>query len=177
VVEREETLRDALGFDVRAVADPTLERGRQVVERAGQPGEVANTYRLTIVDGVEADRVLVRSVVLVAPVEEIRRVGARVPTVPAAVPTNIEGIIRDAAARYGADPDQLLRVAWCESRYNPNAYNPSGAAGLFQFMPRTWAANSARVGLAGASPFDPVAAANVAAWMFARGAAAQWSCK
>jgi hypothetical protein len=44
-------------------------------------------------------------------------------------------------------------------------------------MPRTWAANSGRAGLAGASPFDPVAAADVAAWMFARGSASLWTCK
>ena len=71
-----------------------------------------------------------------------------------------------------------LRVGWCESRYNPSAINArSGASGLFQFMPATWAANSVRAGYAGASVFDPVASANVAAYMFSRGQAAQWSCK
>jgi hypothetical protein len=34
-----------------------------------------------------------------------------------------------------------------------------------------------RAGYAGASVFDPVASANVAAYMFARGQAGQWSCK
>jgi soluble lytic murein transglycosylase-like protein len=70
-----------------------------------------------------------------------------------------------------------MRVAYCESRYNPGAYNASGAAGLFQFMPGTWAVNSVRAGFAGASVYDPVAAANVAAWMFARGQAYQWVCR
>ena len=83
----------------------------------------------------------------------------------------------DAAAAQGADADQLLRVAYCESRYNPGAYNASGASGLFQFLPSTWAANSVRAGFAGASVFDPVAAANVAAWMFVRGQAGQWVCR
>ncbi|PYN10307.1 MAG: transglycosylase, partial [Candidatus Rokuibacteriota bacterium] len=83
-----------------------------------------------------------------------------------------------AAAAWGADPDQLLRVAWCESRYNPYAVNArSGAAGLFQFMPATWAANSVRAGYGGASVFDAVANANTAAYMFRNGQAAQWSCK
>jgi soluble lytic murein transglycosylase-like protein len=72
----------------------------------------------------------------------------------------------------------LLRVAWCESRYNPSAINArSGASGLFQFMPGTWAANSVRAGHAGASAFDPVASANTAAYMFRNGQAWQWSCK
>ena len=44
-------------------------------------------------------------------------------------------------------------------------------------MPATWAANSVRAGFAGASVFDPAAAANVAAWMFARGSAGQWTCR
>jgi hypothetical protein len=73
---------------------------------------------------------------------------------------------------------ELLRVAWCESRYNPGAYNTSsGASGLFQFMPRTWAANSVRAGYAGASVFDAVANANTAAYMFRNNQAWQWTCK
>ena len=49
--------------------------------------------------------------------------------------------------------------------------------GSSSFMPRTWAANSVRAGYAGASVFDPVASANVAAWMFARGSANLWTCR
>ena len=82
-----------------------------------------------------------------------------------------------AAAAQGANAEQLLRVAYCESRYNPGAYNASGASGLFQFLPSTWAANSVRAGFAGASVWDPVASANVAAYMFARGQAGQWVCR
>ena len=32
----------------------------------------------------------------------------------------------------------LRRVPRCESGWNPYARNPSGASGLFQFMPSTW---------------------------------------
>jgi len=113
---------------------------------------------------------------VVTPVTEVRRVGTK-PAALAPAPAEIESIIRAAAARWGADPTQLLRVAWCESRYNPLAYNASGASGLFQFMPRTWAANSVRAGYGGASAFDPVASANTAAFMFSMGQAGQWTCK
>src|SRR2546428_12109658 len=100
------------------------------------------------------------------------------PRPPPRPPAEIDSVIRDAAARYGADAEQLLRVAWCESRYDPSAYNPTHAdSGLFQFIPTTWAANSVRAGYVGASPFDPVAAANVAAWMFSRGSASLWTCR
>ena len=49
--------------------------------------------------------------------------------------------------------------------------------GLFQFLPRTWTANSARAGYAGVSVFDAVANANTAAYMFANQQARQWACK
>ena len=173
IAEREETVRETGPFPVRYIADPNLDRGVQIVVSPGQPAISASTYRVRTVDGREVERVLLASVEISGPVEEVRRSGVRAPVAAG----DIEATIRDAAARQGADPDQLLRVAWCESRYNPNAVNPSGASGLFQFMPATWAANSVRAGFAGASVFDPAAAANVAAWMFARGSAGQWTCR
>lgn len=172
----EVVLREPLPFAVQTQPDTTLPVGRVVVATAGVAGLADNTYRVEFADGLESGRTLVASAVVVTPVAEVRRVGTR-PAVPAAAPADIEAIIRAAAAKWGADPTQLLRVAWCESRYNPSAYNASGASGLFQFMPRTWAANSVRAGYAGASVWDPVASANVAAYMFSIGQAGQWTCK
>lgn len=169
-------VREPLPFTVQTREDATLPAGRVVVATAGIAGLADNTYRVEVADGVEAGRTLVDSALVVTPVAEVRRVGTK-PAVPVAAPAEIEAIIRAAAARWGADPAQLLRVAWCESRYNPLAYNASGASGLFQFMPRTWAANSVRAGYGGASVFDPVASANTAAYMFGNGQAWQWSCK
>jgi len=176
VAGREVVVREPLPFTVETVRDATLPTGRVVVATAGVAGLADNTYLVQIEDGVEAARTLVGSVEIVTPVAEVRRVGTK-PAAPAAAPAEIEAIIRAAAAQWGADPTQLLRVAWCESRYNPSAYNASGASGLFQFMPRTWAANSVRAGYTGASVFDPVASANVAAYMFRNGQAWQWTCK
>jgi hypothetical protein len=174
VADYDTVVREALAFPVQVVQDATLAAGRTVVVTAGIAGLADNTYRVHVVDGAEAGRTLLGSLEVVTPVAEVRRVGTK----PAPAPGDIESIIRTAAAAWGADPNQLLRVAWCESRYNPSALNSrSGAAGLFQFMPATWAANSVRAGYAGASVFDPAASANVAAYMFARGQAAQWSCK
>lgn len=169
-------VREPLPFTVQTREDATLPAGRVVVATVGIAGLADNTYRVEVADGVEAGRTLVDSALVVTPVAEVRRVGTK-PAVPVAAPAEIEAIIRAAAARWGADPAQLLRVAWCESRYNPLAYNASGASGLFQFMPRTWAANSVRAGYGGASVFDPVASANTAAYMFGNGQAWQWSCK
>ena len=67
-----------------------------------------------------------------------------------------------------------LRVAWCESRYHPNSVNSrTGAAGLFQFMPSTWAASP----YATQSPFDPVANTQAALWLYKRSGPGRWSCK
>ncbi|MEA2645535.1 MAG: trimeric autotransporter adhesin, partial [Chloroflexota bacterium] len=85
---------------------------------------------------------------------------------------SIPDIIRAAAAKWGANPDQLLRVANCESHFNPRAYNSSsGASGLFQFKPSTYAAHG------GTNIWDPVEQSDIAAKMFSQGLARQWGCK
>ena len=174
IADYDTVVREVLAFPVQVVQDGTLAAGRTVVVTAGLAGLADNTYRVHVVDGAEAGRTLVSSFEVVTPVAEVRRVGTK----PAPAPGDIESIIRAAAGAWGADANQLLRVAWCESHYNPSAVNArSGAAGLFQFMPATWAANSVRAGYAGASVFDPVANANTAAFMFRNGQAWQWSCK
>lgn len=51
---------------------------------------------------------------------------------------HVPACLRRAAIRHHV-PYRLLRtIAWCESRLQPGAYNPSGAGGLMQFMPATW---------------------------------------
>ena len=174
VADYDTVVRETLPFSVEVIYDAELAAGKTTVVTAGVTGLADNTYRIHVVDGAEAGRALVASTVVVSPVAEVRRVGTK----PAPAPSDIEAVIRSAAAAWGADPDQLLRVAWCESRYNAYAVNArSGAAGLFQFMPATWAVNSVRAGYGGASVFDAVANANTAAYMFRNGQAAQWSCK
>ena len=92
-----------------------------------------------------------------------------------APPANIATIITNAFSPLGqAAVTWALRVAWCESRYHPNSVNSSsGASGLFQFMPSTWAGTP----WASQSPFDPVANANAAAWLYSHYGPGRWSCK
>ncbi len=174
VADREATVREEVPYPISFLFDPDRDAGHQVVLSPGAPGLVENTYLVRTVDGQEVGRTLLGSLEITAPVPEVRARGTR----PPAAPREIAVIIKAAATHWGADPDQLLRVAYCESRYDPLAYNPAhGDSGLFQFIPRTWAVNSVRAGYEGASVFDPVANANVAAWMFAHAQAWQWSCK
>ena len=90
-------------------------------------------------------------------------------------PAWIGKIINDAFSPLGqAAVTWALRVAWCESRYHPNSVNSdSGASGLFQFMPGTWSGTP----WASKSPFDPVANAQAAAWLYSHYGPGRWSCK
>ena len=97
------------------------------------------------------------------------------PSLTVANPTAIQQIILDAFARLGAGAQQwALRVAKCESNYNPLAVNRySGASGLFQFLPSTWALTPQHA----QSVFDAVANAQAAAWLYQRSGPSQWSCQ
>ncbi len=65
--------------------------------------------------------------------------------------------------------EEALAIIDCESNGDPNAYNPySGASGLFQFLPSTWASTAPKAGYAGVSVFEPVANVASAAWLGAR---------
>jgi hypothetical protein len=62
--------------------------------------------------------------------------------------------------------EEALRIINCESNGDPDAVNPySGAAGLFQFLPSTWATTAPAAGYPDASPFDPEANTASAAWL------------
>ncbi|HEU4480351.1 MAG TPA: transglycosylase SLT domain-containing protein [Actinomycetota bacterium] len=87
---------------------------------------------------------------------------------PVAAPGSIEEIIYNAAAAHGIDGAYLLSVAACESGLDPNAYNPAGYHGLFQFDQTTWSAYGS------GSIYDPVAQANAAASLLAAGQASRW---
>ncbi|MGC4107974.1 MAG: SH3 domain-containing protein [Thermomicrobiales bacterium] len=83
-------------------------------------------------------------------------------------------IIYDAADRYGQPRADMLRVAMCESNLDPSAVNgSSGASGLFQFMPSTFASTP----YADQDIFDAWASANAAGWMWSVGRRNEWECQ
>jgi hypothetical protein len=90
-------------------------------------------------------------------------------------PAYIAKIITDAFSPLGPAAVQwAMNVAYCESRYHPNSVNSdSGASGLFQFLPSTWGGTP----WASQSPFDPVANAQAAAWLYSHYGPGRWSCK
>jgi len=48
-----------------------------------------------------------------------------------------EPLIREAEVRYRLPPGLMQALIWAESRFNPMAVSPAGAAGLAQLMPGT----------------------------------------
>ena len=64
-----------------------------------------------------------------------------------------------------ADVNRAMRVAWCESMFDPKATDHrSGAVGIFKHLPKYWAERAEKAGFAGASPTDPEASVAAAAW-------------
>jgi len=90
-------------------------------------------------------------------------------------PPYIAKVINDAFSPLGPAAVQwAINVAYCESRYHPNSVNSdSGASGLFQFMPGTWGGTP----WASQSPFDPVANAQAAAWLYSHYGPRRWTCQ
>lgn len=93
-------------------------------------------------------------------------------TVPAPVsggafPAAVERWRGTVAAYFpSARVDAALAIIQCESHGDPNAYNPySGASGLFQFLPATWATVATSAGFGEASVFDGEANIATAAWL------------
>ena len=86
----------------------------------------------------------------------------------------VQDIIRAAFAPYGPGAVEWgLRVARCESGYNPRAVNGAGPYyGLFQFLTSTFRATP----YGGGDIFDAATNARAAAWKFANGGANAWGC-
>jgi hypothetical protein len=91
--------------------------------------------------------------------------------------------IEAASRRHGCPElaEEMYRVLWRESRFDPLAISSSGALGVAQFVRSTWREMVGRMRRAGAlredliySPIDPHAAADVMAWAWARGMGYHW---
>lgn len=69
------------------------------------------------------------------------------------------------------DVNRAVRIAWCESRFDPNHMDLStGGVGLFNHLPRYWEERASNAGFPGADATDPKASTAAAAWEVYNGA-------
>lgn len=80
--------------------------------------------------------------------------------------------IHGAAVTYGASESWMRAVSYCESTWNRFAANPSGATGLFQFMPSTWASTP----YGGRDIYSVKWQSLAGAWMYSNGRSGEWVC-
>jgi hypothetical protein len=86
-------------------------------------------------------------------------------------------MVRGLARRHGVSVNTALRVAGCESGFNPRAYSPAGPyAGIYQQDADLWPARARRYGHAGASPFDAYANIDVSLRMARAVGWGHWGC-
>jgi hypothetical protein len=72
------------------------------------------------------------------------------------------------------DVNKAVRIAWCESRFDPNASDlRTGGVGLFNHLPQYWEARATNAGFQGVAATDPEASTAAAAWEVYNGAG--WS--
>lgn len=137
-----ETVTELVPFAVQEVEDPTLVKGNRVVRSTGKAGQRTTTYSLDVVGGVVVGRTVVASVVTVAPVDQVIRVGTAElpdPSTVAVEPGTAQAMGKEMAAARGWGDDQFacLLALWNkESGWRWNAENKSsGAYGIPQSLP------------------------------------------
>ncbi len=90
----------------------------------------------------------------------------------------LKRMIRCAARRWRVrgGPDKAVSVARCESRFDPEAYNPGGYAGVYQQATRYWRARARAYGFRDYSVYNGRANVVVSVRMAHREGWGAWSC-
>jgi resuscitation-promoting factor RpfB len=119
--------------------DPSNYIGTNTVVRQGKNGSSTVTYRLIYVDGKYSGRVVLSSVPVNDPVDQITKVGSKPAQVAAVVPAGTAQKIAATMVKargWGTDQFSCLVSLWSkESGWRTNASNPSGAYGIPQALP------------------------------------------
>jgi Transglycosylase SLT domain len=125
----------------------------------------------------------VQSIPVVQPVAEVQEVYKPIVPEVKIVPQGkvlsgeeLSILINAKCIEFGCNPEQLLRVMYCESG-GRNVVGSGTYIGIFQFLPSTFNANAKRVGIMNADIWNMEHQVIVATWMFSKGQAGQWGCK
>jgi hypothetical protein len=115
--------------------DPNLLKGVTKVTQEGENGRKELKYRVTRENGVEIKRELLSESVVETAIDKIVLKGTK----KVVVYGNWGPVVDEMSARYGANPDGLAKIMYCESGGNAASYNSAGPYyGLFQFHMSTW---------------------------------------
>ncbi|KAD3515506.1 DUF348 domain-containing protein [Arthrobacter yangruifuii] len=153
----EETVTEPVPFSSTEVPDANLPEGETKVTTAGVNGERSRVFSVTVVDGKEISRTLVKESVVREPVAETVAKGTRKPVeakpaAPAAGAAAPPAAARPAPAAGGAAPASgtWAALAQCESGGNWHINNGNGYYGGLQFSSGSWLG-------AGGGAYAPVA--------------------
>lgn len=116
-------------------------------------------------------------------------VSSEAPSSVAVAPTvvvpegEIQQYIYDQAVAHGLDPQRMLRIAYCESKFSPTAVNKDyyagggNPSGIYQYLPETWKRIGGRSGYEATDVFNWQQNVRVTMWAFANGYSGEWACK
>lgn len=125
------TVTEEVPFQTLTTNSADLLKGEEEVTQAGVPGTVTKKYKLVLVDGREASRILVSKTATLEPVTEKVTVGTKAKPKPAATPTSTAAPVMMNEAMWD-------KIAQCESGGNWSINSGNGYYGGLQFDIQTW---------------------------------------
>ena len=138
VIDRVETAEVTETVDIAApvtyVDNPEADKGTETVATEGTPGAKEITRQIVTVNGVEAENVVLREVVLTAATPTTIERGTKV------APTTAPASGSSASAPSVAGGSVWDALAQCESNGNWSINTGNGFSGGLQFHPQTWQA-------------------------------------
>jgi uncharacterized protein YabE (DUF348 family) len=176
VSEATVTLTEGIPHATQTITDPKMLKGQTQVRTAGSDGSTTTTYLIHYTNGVETGRQALKLVNQVAPVTRVVVVGTKV--MFAGSVEYWRPMVEAAAAKWGLDPNMMLRIMQCESNGNAldvshfvvNGQHPTG---LFQYLPSTWRS----AGGTDDNIFDGALQIQLTAKKMAAEGTAAWACK
>lgn len=141
-----DTVEEGIAFETVTEEDPGLLEGERQVVRAGQPGTLTKTYKVTRIDGEEVGRTLISEKITTEPVAEKIAIGTKERPEPEPEPevqtassssssnNNDGGDGAPAAAVSGV----WQALAECESGGNWSINTGNGYYGGLQFSKSSW---------------------------------------
>lgn len=152
VTVKDETKEEEIPFETTYEDDASLEQGKEITEQEGHIGKKTIVETIVYEDDTAKERNKKSEVINTEAKNAIIKRGTKVTqTKPTYGQSNYGGSVRlsngntagvtgseaaqEMARRTGVSASTWETIIARESNGNPNAYNPSGASGLFQTMP------------------------------------------